>query len=119
MGIEQYDHQEIVRQTVDKLSSRLAKGADRAGLSHFIDESSAKGLLKAMVERGVIYTADKVSYIAQYEFHWNKKHADKLGKFAEKISNGGRVQGADTELGKNMAAQIFQKLDNESAPKQD
>lgn len=117
MSIEQYDHQEIVRQTVYKLSLRLAKGADRAGLSHPLDESSAKGLLKAMVERGVIYSADEVSYIAQYEFQWSKKHADKLGNVAEKISNGGRVQGADTELGKSMAAQIFQKLDDLSAPK--
>lgn len=112
MSIEQYDHQEIVRQTVYKLSLRLAKGADRAGLSHPTDESAAKGLLKAMVERGVIYSANKVSYVAQYEFHWNKKHADKLGSFAEKISNGGRVQGADIELGKSIAAQIFQELDN-------
>lgn len=112
MSIEQYDHQEVVRLTVYKLSSRLAKGANRAGLSHPIDESAAKGLLKAMVERGVIYSADKVSYVAQYEFHWNKKHADKLGNLAEKISNGGRVQGADTDSGQSMASQIFQQLDN-------
>ena len=119
MEIEQYDHQEIVIQTVAKLSSHLSGSANLAGLSHTIDESNAKGLLKALVERGVIYSADEVSYIAQYEFHWNKKHADKLGDFAEKISNGGRVQGADTELGKSMASQIFQKLGNESIPKQD
>lgn len=115
MKIEQYDHQEIVRQTVYKLSVRLAKGADRAGLNHSIDEASAKGLLKAMVERGVIYTADEVSYIAQHEFYWSKKHADKLGNFAEKISNGSRVQGADTKSGESMAAQIFQRLDDSSA----
>ena len=108
MGITQYDHQEIVKLTVAKLSSQLAGGADRAGLSHPIDESEAKGLLKEMVKRGVIYTADEV--FAQHEFHWNKKHADKLGNFAEKISNGSRVQGADTESGKIKADQIFQQL---------
>lgn len=119
MGITQYDHQEIVKLTVAKLSSQLARGADRAGLSHPIDESRAKGLLKEMVKRGVVYTADEISYTAQQEFNWNKKHADKLGNFAEKISNGGRVQGADTESGKSMASQIFQKLGDLSAPKQD
>ena len=56
MEIEQYDHQEIVIQTVAKLSSHLSGSANLAGLSHTIDESNAKGLLKAMVERGVIYS---------------------------------------------------------------
>ncbi len=112
MSIEHYDHQEVVRLTVYKLSSHLSGKADLAGLSHSLDESRAKGLLKAMAERGVNYSADKVSYVAQYEFHWNKKHADKLGNLAEKISNGGRVQGADTESGQSMASQIFQQLDN-------
>lgn len=118
MSIEQYDHQKIVRQTVAKLSSHLAKGVDRAGLSHSQDISRAKGLLKEMVKRGIIYTADEISYTAQQEFHWNKRDATELGKLAEKISNGGRVQGADIEVGKSMADRIYQNLDNESASEQ-
>lgn len=117
MGIEQYDHQEVVRLTVAKLSSHLSGGKDLRGLSHSQDASTAKGLLKEMVKRGVIYTADEVSEIAYQEFNWNKKHAIELGKLAEKISNGSRVQGADTEAGQSKASQIFQELDDLSAPK--
>lgn len=110
MSIEQYDHQEVVRLTLAKLSSHLANGANRAGLSHSQDISRAKGLLKEMVKRGVIYTADETSYTAQQEFHWHKKDAAELGNLAEKISNGGRVQGADIEMGNRKASQIFQQL---------
>ncbi|PAT63077.1 hypothetical protein [Psychrobacter sp. JB193] len=117
MGIEQYDHQEVVRQTVAKLSSHLISPTDKAGLSHSQDISTAKGLLKEMVKRGVIYTADEISYTAEHEFHWHKKDATELGKLAEKISNGSRVQGADTEAGQSKALQIFQELDDLPTPK--
>lgn len=112
MGIEKYDHQEIVRLTVAKLASHLSGSKDLRGLSHSQDASTAKGLLKEMVKRGVIYTADEISYTAQHDFNWNKKHAIELGKLADKISNGSRVQGADIEMGKRKASQIFQQLDD-------
>lgn len=118
MGVEQYDHQEAVRLNIDKLSLHLIGITDKAGLSHNQDISRAKGLLKEMVKRGVIYTADEVSYVAQQEFNWNKRDATELGKLAEKISNGGRVQGADAESGKSMASKIFKKLNGLSVPKQ-
>ena len=99
-----------MRQTVDKLSPHLISLTDKAGLSHSQDISTAKGLLKEMVKRGVIYTADEVSEVAYQEFNWHKKDATELGKLAEKISNGIRVQGADIEMGQHKASQIFQDL---------
>lgn len=79
MGIE-----EVV---VERLSSRINIST---GLTHPLDESAVKEMLKEMVSRGYIFDVSifEAEAVAR---GWAKKHAQNIAQLAGDISNGKRV----------------------------
>lgn len=60
------------------------------GILHPSDESAAKEYFKALYKEGEPLIGSEVTRWA-IENGWQSKHANELGKLAEKIGNGGRV----------------------------
>ena len=72
---------------VKKLSDRVNVSA---GLTHPLDESAAKELLKEIVSRGYTLNPSDI-YAEAQSCGWSPKHAKSLSDLAKKISSGRRV----------------------------
>jgi hypothetical protein len=97
----------ILRKAIETLSRVVNVST---GLSHPLDESRAKELLKGLHKQGIPLNSSDI-YSLAIDNLWTERHARKLSELAEKIGNGGRVQIKHSrDWGEPMVKKIISEL---------